>query len=94
MLAFLLEGHGRKAALIVQSSETGPPVPPPPPPLLLRLGTGAGGVVGGRFLATRSFATGDAAWTGVSADASNATAPAMTATRMGEGDLPSTFTRT
>jgi hypothetical protein len=92
MLAFLLEGHGRKTALIVQSSEIGPL--PPPPLELVRPGAGAGGGAGGRFFATRSFAGGAAAEAGVIADASNATAPAMNATRMGEGDLPSTFTRT
>jgi hypothetical protein len=60
MLAFLFEDHGRKVALIVQSSDTGPPVPPP----LLELplpGAGVDRGAGGRFLPTNTLPAGAAA---------------------------------
>jgi hypothetical protein len=73
--------------VIAHSSERGPPVPPDAAGL--RVGRG-----GSTFLAASLLARGCAAEAGATADASISNAPAVTTTRLGEGDFPGAFTHT
>ena len=79
--------HGRSADVTAHSSDRGPPVPPNVAGILAGRG-------GSTFLAESLLARAGAAQTGVTADASIRSAPAVTTTRLGEGDFPGAFTHT